>query len=115
MKHFLTKSLFKLLFVCMSLVSMAQKDSRKSTKEVRKDTAFAAIIKVPADPDLKAKGVNGFLIGKNYRREWTEPVQVPVINLSSIYGGLVAVKLGGGKETQSLRVEDATKRQWALR
>jgi len=79
------------------------------------DTTFHAFIKVAADPQLRGNGFKKFLVGKNYRREWIEPVEVPVLNLSTAYGGLTPKKLGGGKETITLRVEDSTGKQWTLR
>ncbi|HEV8284827.1 MAG TPA: BamA/TamA family outer membrane protein [Chitinophagaceae bacterium] len=79
------------------------------------DTILPGFIKVAADPQLKGNGLQKFLVGENYRREWTEPVKVPILNLKTVYGGLVPEKLGGGKETKSLRVNDGAGRQWAFR
>src|SRR5205814_1506415 len=71
--------------------------------------------KVAADPKLKGNSFKKFLLGKNYRREWIEPVEAPSLNLNTAYGGLIPKKLGGGKETITLRVEDRTGKQWTLR
>jgi hypothetical protein len=43
-------------------------------------------IVVIANPEIKLTGRN-FLIGKNYRKEWTTPVKVPVLNLGTEAGG----------------------------
>jgi len=75
----------------------------------------APFIKTAANPQLKGNGTSKILIGPNYRNEWTQPVEVPVLHLGNAYGGLVPTKLAGGKETKSLRVEDSAGRQWALR
>ena len=53
------------------------------------------------------------LTGKNYRKEWSTPVKMPVFNLQET--GLTIVKMGGGMQTKSLRLEDKQGRQWALR
>ena len=110
-----------------SLHSLAQKDSVLKTsgydpnefkmpaRRPDGDTVFPAFIKVAADPTLTGNGFKNFLVGKNYRREWIEPVEVPVLNLNTAYGGLTPKKLGGGKETITLRVEDSTGNQWTLR
>ena len=118
-----------MLFLFFSLYSLGQKDSvlkitghdpndfempaRMSRSDV--DTTFPAFIKVAADPKLKGNGFKKFLVGKNYRSEWIEPVEVPVLNLNTAYGGLIPKKLGGGKETKTLQVEDSTGKQWTLR
>jgi len=54
-------------------------------------------------------------MGSNYRNEWLTPVKAPVINLSTEKGGLKPVKLGGGKQSKSLRMEDPTGKQYSLR
>lgn len=54
-------------------------------------------------------------MGSNYRQEWNTPVKVPVINLATEKGGLTPVKLGGGKQTKSLRLVDASGREYTLR
>jgi hypothetical protein len=120
MNNFFSRSLFQMSFLLLSLHSLGQKDSIIKTSgqipnEVKTDTILSSFIKIAADPGLKGNAVKTFLIGKNYRREWLEPVQMPVLNLNSAFGGLVPKKLGGGKETKSLRVEDSAGREWALR
>ncbi len=54
-------------------------------------------------------------MGTNYRKEWNTPITVPVLNMATEKGGLTPVKRGGGKQTKSLRVEDASGRQYTLR
>ncbi len=61
------------------------------------------------------KSSRTFWMGTNYRKEWTTPVKVPVINLATEYGGLTPVKRGGGKQTKSLRLEAPDGRQYKIR
>lgn len=120
MNNFLSRSLVTMLFLFLSLHSPGQNDSvlkisRHDPNELKMDTALPVFIKVAANPQLKGNGFKRFLIGKNYREEWIEPVEVPVLHLNTVYGGLVPKKLGGGKETKSLRVEDSAGKQWVFR
>jgi len=118
MNSFLSRNLFKILFLFLSLHSAGQKDSAlkiSNRNELKTDTTVPAFIKIAANPELKGNGIKDFTVGKNYRKEWIQLVKVPVLNLNTVYGGLVPTKLGGGKETRSLRVEDSTGREWALR
>jgi hypothetical protein len=55
------------------------------------------------------------LFGENYRKEYSTPVKIPVIKLSSIKGGLTPTKLGGGNQSRSLRLVDKDGKEWALR
>jgi hypothetical protein len=50
-------------------------------------------------------------MGANYRQEWNTPVKVPVMKLT----GLVPIKRGGGKQTKSLRMQDASGKQYTIR
>ena len=54
-------------------------------------------------------------MGSNYRKEWTTPIKVPVVDLSKEKGGLTPVKRGGGKQTRSLRVTDPGGREYNFR
>ena len=64
---------------------------------------------------FKNNGSKKFWMGANYRNEWLTPVKAPIINLSTEKGGLKPIKLGGGKQSRSLRVEDPSGKQYTLR
>src|ERR1700694_1072558 len=66
-----------------------------------------AYVEVAANPALRGSGIRHFFVGRNYRREWTMPVRVPVLDFRTEAGGLTPKKEGGGKETRSLQVEDS--------
>ncbi len=75
------------------------------------------IYKVPVLPDstvvvpakyYKARKFKKWLLGDNYRDEWTTPVKVKVLDIGKEKGGLKIIKKGGGQQTKSLRVEDTT-------
>jgi len=72
--------------------------------------------KVIANPYYnKASGFKRFLLGHHYRKEWATPVEVDVLNLDTIAGGLSPVKLGGGMQTKSLRLKGADGKEYVLR
>lgn len=56
-----------------------------------------------------------YWLGDNYRAAWEAPVQMPVFNIGKEHGGLEIVKLGGGNQTKSLRLEASDGRQYVLR
>ena len=68
-----------------------------------------------AGPDYRAGAFKTWLLGGNYRREWTQPVAVPVLDLSRERGGLKVTGQGGGMQTKSLHLTDAGGRQYVLR
>lgn len=54
--------------------------------------------------------------GKHYRAAWTAEIKAPVLDLSTFNGeGLVPLKMGGGQQTRSLRMEAPDGRQYVLR
>jgi hypothetical protein len=55
------------------------------------------------------------LFGENYRKEWSAETKLPVIQLSSIHGGLKPIRQGGGNQTHSLRLVDHQGIEWVLR
>ncbi|HEX2722050.1 MAG TPA: hypothetical protein VHM24_03975 [Gemmatimonadaceae bacterium] len=60
-------------------------------------------VTLPAGPGYAAGPRHRSLLGDNYRAEWTTPIRVPVLDLRTFAGGLTATKLGGGRQTRSLR------------
>ncbi|HEX6846485.1 MAG TPA: metallophosphoesterase, partial [Chitinophagaceae bacterium] len=61
------------------------------------------------------KGFKEFMLGQNYRKEWSTPVNMKVFNINKEKGGFTATGLGGGKETKTLRLKDKNGREWILR
>jgi hypothetical protein len=57
--------------------------------------------------------LHNWLMGKNYRKVWEQPVTLPVFRLSKT--DFTIEELGGGMQTKSLKLKDASGGQWALR
>ncbi len=53
--------------------------------------------------------------GQHYRDLYTRPITVPVLDIDTIFGGLQPMRLGGGMQTNSLRLEDGLGRQYNIR
>lgn len=56
-----------------------------------------------------------FWFGDSYRKLYNTPVKMRQLHLNKEKGGLEIVKLGGGMQTQSLRLVDPAGREWVLR
>ena len=52
-------------------------------------------------------------LGKNYRTVWATPVTLPVFRIREM--GFTIKELGGGQQTKSLHLLDASGHEWALR
>ncbi len=59
--------------------------------------------------------IKRFLLGNNYRKEWAQPVKMPVFDLRRVNGGMTILKAGGGLHTKSLRMITADNTEWVLR
>ncbi|MDB5250009.1 MAG: hypothetical protein JWQ40_4403 [Segetibacter sp.] len=70
---------------------------------------------VKAGAEYKRSSFHNWLMGENYRKDWTTPVRVPVFLLDTAKGGLKAYKSGGGNQTKSLHVKTAGGKEYALR
>jgi hypothetical protein len=90
---------------CISLLNAQTKASSGV------DSVYAVI-----DPSYdKVSKIHRFWLGDSYRKLYNTPVKMRVMNLQDEFGGLSIVKLGGGMQTQSLRLRDSTGREWVLR
>jgi hypothetical protein len=74
-----------------------------------------AKVKVVAAPRYQAGALHKFLLGPTYRRLWTTPVEVEVLDLRTFHGGLKPAGKGGGKQTTTLKFESADGREWRFR
>jgi len=63
----------------------------------------------------KVGSVKRIFLGHHYRKEWATPVDIEILDLNSFAGGLTPVKLGGGLQTKSLRMQGADGRLYVLR
>lgn len=100
------------IFLISSISGLTQDDSIKAKNNNIKVSSFKSI-KVEANAELAGNKWKKLLVGENYRREWTQPVTVPIIDLKK--SGLTPKKEGGGKQTKSLQVEDENGQKYKLR
>src|SRR5690606_1417626 len=80
--------------------------------EKHRDAVTMPIIKSKVEP---IGSFHKFLLGEHYRKLYMEEYQFPVLDLSTYQGGVTPVKMGGGNQTNSLRVEDSKGRDFAMR
>jgi DNA repair exonuclease SbcCD nuclease subunit len=84
-----------------------------------------AKVKIPAYKDYyvsaasnqykDASALRRLILGNNYRKLWSEPVNLKVFRLKEEHGGFKIKSMGGGKQTKSLTLEDKKGKQWTLR
>ncbi len=60
-------------------------------------------------------GLKRLFEGSNYREEWRTPVNMKVFNLKKEKGGMTIVSLGGDGQSTSLRLKDASGKEWTLK
>ncbi len=71
---------------------------------------------VPASHQYaSATGFRRFMVGKNYRAEWSEPVSLKVFHLNKEQGGLSITGAGGGFQTKTLHLKDKDGVKYNLR
>jgi hypothetical protein len=102
-KHRLCVRLF-LLFLVSGHISLGQGP----------DT-LKRYIKVSVGPEYRSSSFHQWLWGRNYRKEWTTPVQFPVLFLDTLKGGLIPYKEGGGHQSKSLHLKTKAGKEYALR
>lgn len=63
----------------------------------------------------QVSSLHKFIAGKNYRKEWSSPVHLKVFRIDKQNGGFKILSMGGGKQTESLRLKDKDGHEWILR
>ena len=53
--------------------------------------------------------------GERYRKYFSTEVELPTVNLDTLYGGLTPVRKGGGHQSKSLRFVDPQGREYVMR
>ncbi len=64
---------------------------------------------------LEISPFHKIIAGNNYRKEWGTKVNLKVFRINTEMGGFTIKSLGGGSQTQSLRLKDKQGREWVLR
>ncbi|MEP6927422.1 MAG: BamA/TamA family outer membrane protein [Ginsengibacter sp.] len=106
----------KFLFRKFFLVSIMTTAFTVAAFSQKNDADSAAKFKtIAAGPHYKRSGLHQLLWGRNYRKEWSTPLSLPVFLLNNIKGGLVPVAEGGGHQTTSLHLETKTGEDYTLR
>lgn len=83
-----------------------------SEYEQHSDSTYRYVTDNPTEPAGKA---HAFLLGEHHRNLYMEKYSFPVLDLEVFHGGVTPVKLGGGNQTNSLRVRDSKGRDYVLR
>lgn len=112
MKDLFTGRALRNLIVLPFLLSVSSAIAQKTTVVDSTEPNSRIVI---AGKEYKSSQWHKWLWGEDYREEWSTPVKIPVLNLDSAFGGLTVVKEGGGRQTKSLRLVDASGRQYVLR
>src|SRR5882757_6513748 len=103
------KNLIKFLFLFFMGVFLL--GSVKSQAQVSGDS-----IKLAIEPNYNdVSKTHRFFLGENYRKLWAAPVKLRIFHIATEKGGLKILQKGGGQQTKSLRLQDATGQQWVLR
>ncbi|HTL05580.1 MAG TPA: hypothetical protein VL241_07520 [Gemmatimonadales bacterium] len=72
-------------------------------------------VRVIAGERYRANALVRLLLGAHYRELWTLPINVEVLRLDAVDGGLRPVREGGGMETRSLHFSSAAGRHSVFR
>ncbi|MCP5108963.1 MAG: hypothetical protein GY950_36610, partial [bacterium] len=72
-------------------------------------------VTVAPGKQYKAGGLHKLFFGAHWRRLWTTPIKVEVLDLDGFAGGLTPVKRGGGMQTKSLRLKGKDGTTWKFR
>jgi hypothetical protein len=95
-------------FIPFTFHAQAQENAGVKPKFIA-DSVIAPTSLKYGDPSFLKR----FIMGKNYREEWSTPIKAPVFRLST--SGFKIKEMGGGQQTKSLKLTDKAGKEWALR
>ncbi len=72
-------------------------------------------VTLPASANYYKGKTYRYFFGEHYRKEWHTPVPFRKAMLDTLAGGLKPYQAGGGRQSQSLRLQDKNKREYVLR
>jgi hypothetical protein len=75
----------------------------------------AKVVTVAPAERFRAGGFKRWFLGTHYRRLWTTPIEVLVLDLDGVGGGLTPVRTGGFGQSISLRFAGGDGRTYAVR
>lgn len=96
---------FAILLSLFLLVLQTSKAQESQTKTV---TVIPAV-------EYEAGAFFKFFFGEHWRKLWTTPIEVEVLDLNSFAGGLTPFEKGGGFQTKSLKFQGADGNIWKFR
>lgn len=89
---------------------------RVTAQHIPRDEAVTrATVTYAPNSDYKASALHRFLFGTKYRKEWTIPIEMKVLDLGSFAGGLTPMKRGGFGQTTSLHMVSVDGRRFVFR
>jgi hypothetical protein len=92
--------------------SAALKDTVYTEYAQHPDTVIKTLTVEKVEP---IGGFHKFLLGEHHRNLYIEKYPFPVLDLANFKGGVTPTKLGGGNQTNSLRIKDSLGRDFVLR
>lgn len=75
-------------------------------------TVFASIY---SEEMTQKSGFYKFLFGERYREYYSKKIEVPVVQIDTLFGGLTPLRAGGGMQSNSLRLADKEGKEYAMR
>ncbi|MDC0006911.1 metallophosphoesterase [Winogradskyella sp.] len=80
-----------------------------------KDFSEKKAVSIYTKEEVDKSNFYKFLWGERYRAQFGTHVNVPSVNLDTLFGGVIPIRKGGGNQSKSLRLEDKKGRQYVMR
>lgn len=104
-----------LLFLSSPVYFLHGADAQEDSTQTGKPGYQKKYITVAPGKQYKAGWMHRLFFGAHWRKLWTTPVKVEVLDLGNFAGGLTVVKRGGGEQTKSLRFKGNDGKYWKFR
>jgi hypothetical protein len=103
----------RVLFVSFAIPAFLCANAQDSLRDSQNSPGSKKI--VIAGKQYGTSSFHQWLWGKHYRKEWITPVNVSVLYLDAVDGGLTAYESGGGRQSKSLKLKNPHGKEYVLR
>lgn len=90
-------------------------DEKKEFPEYNATFPSTKTASVYSTDETNKRGLYKKLWGERYRKYYSTNVNVPIVSLDTLFGGLIPTRKGGGHQSKSLRLEDSQGREYVMR
>lgn len=96
-------------------IPLKHKQNNNPPINISRDSTITVNAATAASKKYNGNKFTRFFMGEGYRKEWSEKINVPLLDIDNYDGGLEPYAIGGGLQTMSIKFKSKNGRRYAFR